>query len=97
MSKATLSIEIDRSLIERVRRYSAEHGKGVSETVSELIDKLPVEQPANAAPSGPSAQEGEEEEWVKKLTPTVRSLLGVAAGSGDEEDYHQYLLEKYGR
>ena len=96
MSKATLSVEIDRSLIERVRRYSAEHGKGVSETVSELIENLPVEQPAVAATPEQFADEGEEE-WVKKLTPTVRSLLGVAAGSGDVEDYHRYLLEKYGR
>lgn len=96
MSKATLSIELDRSLIERVRRYSEEHGKGVSETVSELIKSLPVEPPANA-PTPEQPVEEDEEEWVKKLTPTVRSLLGVAAGSGDEEDYHQYLLEKYGR
>lgn len=96
MSKATLSVEIDRSLIERVRRYSAEHGKGVSETVSEFIENLPVEQPANAATPEQSGEEGDEE-WVKKLTPTVRSLLGVAAGSGDEEDYRQHLLEKYGR
>jgi hypothetical protein len=96
MSKATLSIELDRSLIERVRRYSAEHGKRVSETVSELIENLPVEQPATTATLEQSVGEGEEE-WVRKLTPTVRSLLGVAAGSGDEQDYHQYLLEKYGR
>jgi hypothetical protein len=94
MAKETLSIEIDTSLIERVHRYSAEHGKGVSETVSELIENLPVE-PAGAAVL---AQSGDnDEEWVAKLTPAVRSLLGVASGSVDEEDYHQYLLEKYGR
>lgn len=93
MSKATLSIEIDTSLIERVHRYSAEHGKGVSETVSELIENLPIEQPTALDQSGDDG----DEEWVAKLTPAVRSLLGVAAGPGDEEDYHRYLLEKYGR
>lgn len=96
MSKATLSIEIDRSLIERVHRYSAEHGKGVSETVSELIENLPVEQSTGTAESPVSAA-GDEEEWVKELTPAVRSLLGVASGSAGVEDYHQYLVEKYGR
>jgi hypothetical protein len=96
MSKATLSIEIDTSLIERVHRYSAEHGKGVSETVSELIQNLPVEPPIGTAALEQSGDNGEEE-WVAKLTPAVRSLLGVAAGPADEEDYHQYLLEKYGR
>ena len=96
MSKATLSIELDTSLIERVHRYSARHGKGVSETVSELIENLPVEQPASTATPEQSAEAGDEE-WVATLTPTVRSLLGVAAGSVDEEGYHQYLLEKYGR
>ena len=96
MSKATLSIEIDASLIERVNRYSVEHGKRVSETVSELIENLPVEQPASTAAFQPSAEDGEEE-WVKELTPAVRSLLGVATGSLGVEDYHQYLVEKYGR
>jgi Family of unknown function (DUF6364) len=96
MAKETLSIDLDTSLIERVHRYSAVHGKGVSETVSELIEKLPDEQASGTAALAPSGDEGDEE-WVAKLTPTVRSLLGVATGSGDEEDYHRYLLEKYGR
>jgi hypothetical protein len=96
MSKATLSIEIDTSLIERVHRYSAEHGKGVSETVSELIENLPVEHPAATA-ALEQPDDDADEEWVAKLTPAVRSLLGVAAGPADEEDYHRYLLEKYGQ
>jgi hypothetical protein len=95
MAKETLSIEIDTSLIERVHRYSAEHGKGVSETMSELIENLPVEPAGTAALE--QSDDDDDEEWLAKLTPAVRSLLGVASGSVDEEDYHQYLLEKYGR
>lgn len=32
-----------------------------------------------------------------ELTPTVRRLLGVASGKTDIADYHEYLVEKYGR
>lgn len=37
------------------------------------------------------------EEEEPELTPTVRRLLGVAAGKTREEDYRDYLAEKYGR
>ena len=30
------------------------------------------------------------------LGPITRRLAGIAKGAGDEEDYHQYLLRKYG-
>lgn len=32
-----------------------------------------------------------------ELTPTVRRLLGIASGEVDREDYHRYLMEKYGQ
>lgn len=31
------------------------------------------------------------------LTPTVRRLLGAARGGPDENDYHEYLFQKYGQ
>lgn len=31
------------------------------------------------------------------LPPVVRRLLGVAKGGPDENDYHEYLFEKYGK
>lgn len=37
------------------------------------------------------------EEGQEEYTPTVRRLLGIARGGPDQEDYHRYLLEKYGR
>lgn len=37
------------------------------------------------------------DEEKQRLTPTVRRLLGVASGEVDEDDYKDYLAEKYGR
>ncbi|HET6233166.1 MAG TPA: DUF6364 family protein [Longimicrobiaceae bacterium] len=34
---------------------------------------------------------------AQELSPTVRRLLGAAAGQTDERDYYAYLDEKYGR
>jgi len=37
-----------------------------------------------------------DDDWVEKLTPTVRSMLGVLKGSKlDEKDYKAYLEKKY--
>jgi hypothetical protein len=33
---------------------------------------------------------------TEDLSPTVRRLLGIAAGGPDREDYRRHLLEKYG-
>ena len=38
-----------------------------------------------------------EDAEVAELPPITRRLHGIAAGGPDEEDYHEYLLEKYGR
>lgn len=95
MSKAMLSVELDPVLIERVQRYSKEHGKDVSQTVSEMIQNLPMEQ--GGADRGLPAGRRSHEPWEAELTPEVRSLLGAGAGPADEEDYHHHLMEKYGR
>jgi hypothetical protein len=104
MSKTTLSVEIDRALVERVRRYSEEHGQAVSQTVSEMISMLPLERdqdrdqrPVNGANGDHAPAASMQEGWEAELTPAVRSLLGAGAGPAGEEDYHRHLLEKYGR
>jgi hypothetical protein len=43
-----------------------------------------------------SAGGEDEEEWVRDLPPLTRSLLGIAAGDAGEEDYEEYLWQKYG-
>lgn len=72
MAKETLSIELDSGLVERVRQYSEAHGTDVSETIGELIERLPAPvKPGDDAP---------EEEWVRELPPLTRTLLGAATG-----------------
>ena len=66
---------------------AVERGERYSErhatSLSQLVSDLLLRLPAD--------DEGAE------LTPTVRRLMGIAKGGTDEEDYHQYLLGKYGR
>ena len=103
MSKATLSVEIDRNLIERVNRYSEATGKAVSETLSELIEQLPASGAEGEDESPPRSHSVDgrgaraEEPWDAALTPAVRRLLAAGAGPADEEDYREDLMEKYGR
>lgn len=39
----------------------------------------------------------EDGDGTEEYTPTVRRLLGIAEGGPDRDDYHRYLIEKYGR
>ena len=88
MAKETLRIELDSGLVERVRQYSEAHGTGVSETIGELIGRLP----APVKPNGDAIEEA----WVRELPPLTRSLLGAAAGDAGEQEYNEYLWRKYG-
>jgi hypothetical protein len=38
-----------------------------------------------------------EEDTLGIRGPITRSLLGIAKGAGDEEDYYRFLEEKYSR
>jgi hypothetical protein len=99
VAKERLSIELDSGLVDRVRRYSEEHGTGVAETIEQLIGTLPVNPNGRLHVEGLAAASGpaETEDWILELTPGVRKLLGAGAGDADEENYHRHLLEKYGR
>jgi hypothetical protein len=75
-----LTLRIEEELIERAKSYARESGKSVSKLVSDYLELLPQ-------PEGQRKQ---------SMTPIVRSLRGVLAGSGlDEEDYRRYLEEKH--
>jgi hypothetical protein len=93
MAKETLSVDLDPVLIERVRRYSEEHGTDVADTISELIESLPT----NGAGEDGKLAGIAGADWEAKLTPAVRRVLGAGAGEADERDYYRYLEEKYGR
>jgi hypothetical protein len=101
MRKETLTVDLDAEMANRVREYSREHGADIADVLNELISALP---PAGASNGGNPRQNGSNadssgcsDDWKLELTPLVRSLLGAGAGDADEEDYHEYLLEKYGR
>lgn len=68
-------------------RAAVERGERYSErhatSLSQLVSDLLLRLPAD----------DEEAE----LTPTVRRLLGIGKGDGDEEDYQRHLLDRYGR
>lgn len=99
MDKETLSVDLDPMLIERVRRYSEAHGTEVSETIGGLIESLPSRGAGKAALGAPADNAfaaADEEEWVRDLPPLTRSLLGIASGDADVEDYREYLWRKYG-
>lgn len=75
-----LTLRIEEELIERAKSYARQSGKSVSQLVSDYLELLP-------RPEG---------NLKRPMTPIVRSLRGVLAGSGvDEEDYRRYLEEKH--
>ncbi|HEU4457157.1 MAG TPA: DUF6364 family protein [Longimicrobium sp.] len=80
MARTTLNLSIDADAVERARKYSELHDTSISRLVNDFLARLPMTEGNDAA----------------ELTPTVRRLLGIAEGGPDEEDYHRYLLEKYG-
>jgi hypothetical protein len=81
--KESLNLSIDSVSIERARRYSQRHDTSISQLVNDFFATLP--------------SDAEEEEWQRDLSPTIRRLLAVGRGEADEEDYREYLMEKYGQ
>lgn len=80
MALTTLSLSVDEAVVERARRYVEQHDTSIAELVSTILSKLPLEEDFDSA----------------ELPPITRRLYGVATDGPDEEDYHRYLLEKYG-
>jgi len=79
--KTILTLSIDKDLLEKAKAFSRQTGKPLSKIISDYLAAL-VQQ----------VQEDDDEE----LTPLVKSLRGIAAGSDvGIEDYHNYLEEKY--
>ncbi|HEY0022080.1 MAG TPA: hypothetical protein VGB24_04195 [Longimicrobium sp.] len=50
-----------------------------------------------ALSSGSTFGGDRDEEWIQSLPPITRRLLGVARQGVDEDDYKEYLWQKYGR
>jgi Family of unknown function (DUF6364) len=80
MPKKRLNITVDAAVVERARRYTRRHNTSISGLVGQFLAHLPDADVSDA----------------EDLSPTVRRLLGVAAGGPDRDDYRRHLLEKYG-
>ena len=79
--KESLNLSVESASIERGRRYSQLHSTSISKLVDDFLSSLPVETDVG---------EGE-------ISPNIQALIGIGKAEIDEEDYHRYLLEKYGR
>ncbi len=77
--KKKLTLRMDEDAIARAKEYAKERGTSVSKLVENFF----------------AALESEQQEDIE-LSPLVQELAGIAAGSDlSEEDYYDYLEEKY--
>ncbi len=81
MAKRSKNLSLDPEAVRRGERYSALHDTNVSQLVNNFLASLPLDEDGSEA----------------TLTPTVRRLLGIAEGARGEQEYHEHLVEKYGR
>ena len=78
--KKRLTLTIDADLIQRAKRHSQKRGKTLSQTVEDYFALMDAPIEFDEA----------------DLPPNVRSLVGMLAGSGlDEQDYYEYLERKH--
>lgn len=82
-----LTLRLERALIERAKRYASARGTSVSQIVANYFQAITAED--TAAPRAG-------DQWKQDLPPITRSLVGLAAGSEqDEADYRRYLEQKH--
>ncbi len=82
-----LTLRMDKSLIERAKKFAHDHDTSLSRIVSEHFSQM-------IADKEQASQD--EAEWKASLAPITRSLAGIAAGSDlTEENYWNYLEEKH--
>lgn len=75
-----LTLRLEEALVRKAKRYSKKSGKSISKIVADYLNAIPFE----------------EETRERELTPRVRSLMGVLAGSQvTESDYRQHLEAKH--
>ena len=79
-TQTKLTLRMDRALVQRVKSYAKQSGKSVSAIVADFFELL--DERKNEKPS--------------RLTPGVRSLVGVLGKSSlSEEDYRNHLERKH--
>jgi hypothetical protein len=87
MKKVPKNLYLDPEAIEQAERFGRIHRTNLSQLVSDFLRSLPLKEPA-----------------PKKYSPVVQRLIGVAVPrkgiktpADVEDDYHRYLMKKYGR
>jgi hypothetical protein len=83
-AQTKLTLRLDRNLIRRAKSFAKKSGKSVSAIVADFFEVLDERHTGDQPDKGP------------RLTPTVRSLLGVMEDAAlDAEDYRRYLERKH--
>jgi len=78
--KTKLTLRMDRALVQRVKSYAKQSKKSVSSIVADFFELL----------------DERNSDMPTRLTPGVRSLLGVMArSSANEQDYRKQLERKH--
>jgi len=79
--QAKLTLRLNKSLINRAKKYSQQHHKSLSRMVAEYFALL----------------EGGNDTSLQDAPPIVQSLIGCLGKSKSvkEDDYHRHLEDKY--
>ena len=78
--KVKLTLRMDEDLVQKAKRLSRKSGKSLSQMVADYF----------------AAMDTDPEETDLELTPRVKSLYGILAGSNvEEKDYRAHLEEKH--
>lgn len=76
-----LTLRLDAELIEKAKRYAKHRGKSLSKLVADYFAALVAKQPQRE---------------IDETPPITAALWGLLEGTGvDEQDYYDYLEEKY--
>jgi len=85
MKKVPKNLYLDPDAVERAERYGKKHDTNLSQLVSDFLRSLPLDEPDR-----------------RQYSPVVQRLIGAASSKKrikrdlGVEDYHRYLLKKYG-
>lgn len=79
--QSTLTLQLDDKLIQQAQEFAKQHGKSISQLVTDYITGLAIR---------------EDERFSQQLPPITRSLLGSLRDMElDDQDYKSYIEQKY--
>lgn len=87
-----LTLRLEDQLIVEAKRYSKQHGKSLSQLVSDYFLNL-KQRDTDLPNQHQTARINSKSPTTPPITSALRGVLGSAPV--DEADYHQYLEDKY--